>query len=159
MKTNTRYREMADFLLAYQWELWAFVSLVFLVLELTAGDFFMLCLAIGAMGAAVAAAIGGGFLACLAVFAVVSVACLYFVRPKALRRFGGGKAVRKSNADALDGSTGVVREEIPAGGYGYVAIDGDMWRSVSLDGKAIPAGTRVTVVSHKSIILTVRPQD
>lgn len=148
---------MADFLRAYQWELWAFVSLVFLVLELTAGDFFMLCLAIGAMGAAVAAAIGGGFLVCLAVFAVVSVMCLYFLRPKALKRFNA-RSVRKSNADALDGSTGVVKEEIVAGGYGYVAIDGDMWRSVSESGEAIPVGTRVKVVSHKSIILTVRPQ-
>ena len=42
-------------------------------------------------------------------------------------------------------------------GAGYVAIDGDMWRSVSADGSGIPEGTAVEVVSRESIILTVKP--
>ena len=61
------------------------------------------------------------------------------------------------NADALIGRRAVVREAIPAGGAGYVAIDGDMWRSVSADGSGIPEGTAVEVVSRESIILTVKP--
>ena len=56
-----------------------------------------------------------------------------------------------------DGRRAVVREAIPAGGAGYVAIDGDMWRSVSADGSGIPEGTAVEVVSRESIILTVKP--
>lgn len=142
--------------MAYQWEMWALAALVFLVLELTAGDFFMLCLAAGAVFSAIGAATGLGFLASLAVFAAVAVACLFFLRPKMLKRFGC-TGTRRSNADALDGKTGTVKEEIKAGGYGYVAIDGDMWRSVSHDGKSIPAGTKVVVVSRESIILTVKP--
>ncbi len=147
---------MTDFLMTYHWEVWAVVALMFLVLELTVGDFFMLCLGAGAVCSAVSASLGCGFGVCLAVFAVVSVACLFFLRPKALKRFGQRKT-RKSNADALDGKTGVVREEIKAGGYGYVAIDGDMWRSVSADGAAVAVGTKVIVLSHESIILTVKP--
>ena len=132
------------------------MALVFLVLELTAGDFFMLCLSAGAVCSAVGAALGCGFGVCLALFAVVSVACLLFLRPRVLKRFGQ-RNTRKSNAAALDGKIGVVREEIKAGGYGYVAIDGDMWRSVSYNGAAVAAGTKVIVLSHDSIILTVKP--
>ena len=50
-------------------------------------------------------------------------------------------------------------EEIKTGGYGYVGIDGDMWRSISESGEAIPAGTKVVVISHESIILTVKPAE
>lgn len=145
---------MIDFLTVYQWEIWAFVALVLLVLELTAGDFFMLCLAVGAVCSSVCAAIGAGLLACFIVFAIISVACLFFLRPKMLKRFAR-RTVRKSNADALLGKTGTVKEEIKAGSYGYVAIDGDMWRSISANGDAIAVGTKVVVVARESIILTV----
>ena len=131
---------MYEFFMTYQWEMWTVAALVFLVLELMAGDFFMLCLAAGA------------------VCSVITVASLFFLRPKALKRFRGGKT-RKSNADALDGKTGIVKEEIKTGGYGYVGIDGDMWRSISESGEAIPAGTKVVVISHESIILTVKPAE
>lgn len=147
---------MNDFFMTYHWEMWAAAALIFLVLELMAGDFFMLCLAAGAVCSAVAAAAGCSFTVCLVAFSVISVACLFFLRPKALKRFRQGKT-RKSNADALDGKIGTVREEIKAGGYGYVAIDGDMWRSVSDDGTPVPEGTKVVVISHESIILTVKP--
>ena len=40
---------MYEFFMTYQWEMWAVAALVFLVLELMAGDFFMLCLAAGAV--------------------------------------------------------------------------------------------------------------
>ena len=69
------------------------------------------------------------------------------------------KRKKTSAADALDGKTGIVKEEIKTGGYGYVGIDGDMWRSISESGEAIPAGTKVVVISHESIILTVKPAE
>ena len=149
---------MYEFFMTYQWEMWAVAALVFLVLEIMAGDFFMLCLAAGAVCSAVAAACGGSFTLCLVLCSVITVASLFFLRPKALKRFRGGKT-RKSNADALDGKTGIVKEEIKTGGYGYVGIDGDMWRSISESGEAIPAGTKVMVISHESIILTVKPAE
>ena len=108
---------MYEFFMTYQWEMWAVAALVFLVLELMAGDFFMLCLAAGAVCSAVAAACGGSFTLCLVLCSVITVASLFFLRPKALKRFRGGKT-RKSNADALDGKTGIVKEEIKTGGYG-----------------------------------------
>lgn len=146
---------MTEFLITYQWELWAVVALLFLMLELMAGDFFMLCLAVSSACAAVTSALGLGFLGNLAVFAVMAVASLLFLRPRALRRFGGSAHTRRSNADALAGMTGVVSEAIPAGGKGYVAIDGDRWPAVSDDGGGIEAGAKVRVLKHESIVLTV----
>lgn len=142
-------------LLRYQWEIWSAVALLFLVLELTAGDFFMLCLAAGAVAAAVAAGAGGGVLLALGVFAVVSVLCLFLLRPRALRRFGRG-ASRPSNADALIGRRGRVSEQIgPGDQRGRVAIDGDVWPACSEGGEEIAAGATVVVRQMHSIVLTV----
>ena len=69
--------------MTYQWEMWTVAALVFLVLELMAGDFFMLCLAAGAVCSAVAAACGGSFTLCLVLCSVITVASLFFLRPKA----------------------------------------------------------------------------
>lgn len=148
---------MTDFLMTYQWEAWLAASLIFLVLELMAGDFFMMCLAASAAVSAVVAALGGGFALCLAVFAVAAVGSLYFLRPRMIKRFARSGKWRKSNADALIGRKGIVKEEIRPAAPGYVAIDGDMWKSVAEGGGSIAAGTEVEVVSRDSIILTVKP--
>ena len=47
-------------------------------------------------------------------------------------------------------------ETIETGGFGRVAIDGDVWKAVSEDGTAIEKGQKVTVVSRDSIIITVK---
>ena len=60
-------------------------------------------------------------------FAVVSVLCLLFVRPVALRYLHRKKGDKVSNADAIIGRIGRVSEAIEADGFGRVAIDGDDW--------------------------------
>lgn len=139
------------------WEACAIAALLFLSAEIAAGDFSMVCLAIGAAVSAVAALCGAGLYAVVCIFALASLACIFFLRPPVLRRLRSRRGGRKSNAEALIGRRGVVREAIPAGGAGYVAIDGDMWRSVSADGGGIPAGAAVEVLSLESIVLTVKP--
>ena len=39
---------MIDYLLANMWQLWAVIAVLGLILELTSGDFFLMCIAIGA---------------------------------------------------------------------------------------------------------------
>ena len=97
-----------------------------------------------------------GFLWQLLLFAVLSVLCLFFVRPVMLRYFHRNDPDRKSNADALIGQEGRVSETIVADGYGRVAIDGDDWKAVSADGREIAKGSKVRVVSRDSIIITVQ---
>ena len=47
---------MMDYLANNMWQLWAVVAVAGLILELSSGDFFIICFAIGAVGAALAAA-------------------------------------------------------------------------------------------------------
>ena len=137
------------------WQLWAVIAFICLILEMTSGDFFLMCFAIGGV---VTAALSPftGFYAQLGIFAVVSVVCLFTVRPVALKWFHRNDSDRVSNADALLGREGRVREAIEADGYGRVAIDGDVWKAKSADGTAIPAETNVEVVARESTIITVK---
>ena len=61
---------MIDYLSQHLWQFWAVVAVLCLILELTAGDFFIMCFSIGAAFACGAAAVGAGFYTQLVFFAV-----------------------------------------------------------------------------------------
>lgn len=142
-------------ILMNMWQVWAGAVVVCLLLELTAGDFFIFCFAIGALFAAVSAAIGLGLYAQLVVFAVFTLVSLFWVRPFAKRYLHKGEDTRVSNADALMGRQGRVVETVQADGFGRVQIDGDVWKAVTQEPTDIPVGENVTVVGRKSTIITV----
>ena len=137
------------------WQMWVIIAVICLILELMNGDFFIMCFAIGGVCSSIAAAVGGNIYVQLAVFAITSVLSLFFVRPAALRYLHKNEDSRVSNADALIGQTGRVSEPIVADGFGRVAIDGDDWKALSVDGQPIEKDARVRVVSRESIIITV----
>lgn len=139
------------------WALWLVIAGVCLIIELTSFDFYVTCFAIGAVGAALSALLTSSFWVQVVVWAVVAVLSICFVRPLLTRHIHRKSGKRKSNADALIGRRGTVTEPIKAGGYGYVKIDGDEWRSVTADGTAIESGQSVEVIGRESIILTVKP--
>lgn len=145
---------MIAYLAANMWQVWAVVAVLGLILELSSGDFFIICFAIGAVGAAVVSPFAGIYVQ-LVVFAVVTLISIFLVRPVALRYLHRGEENRVSNADALLGQTGVVSEAIKAGGFGRVAIGGDDWKAVSSGPGELPVGTKVRVVGRESIIITV----
>ncbi len=149
---------MIDYISQNLWQLWAAVAFICLILELTSGDFFIMCFAIGAAVTAVVAPFTS-FYVQLAVLAVVSVVCLFTVRPVALRWFHRNDPNRVSNADALLGREGRVNEAIEADGFGRVAIDGDVWKAKSANKAAIPVGKNVKVVARESTIITVEVED
>jgi membrane protein implicated in regulation of membrane protease activity len=146
---------MIEYLLANMWQIWAIVAIVCLILELSSGDFFIICFSIGAVFAVIAAAVGLDAYWQIAIFALFSLIAIFTVRPVALRYLHKNEPNKPSNADALLGRTGRVTEEIPAEGTGYVQIDGDQWRAVSSTKTAIATGTTVRVVNRESTIITV----
>ena len=146
---------MVDYLLQNMWQLWAVVAVVCLILELMAGDFFIICFSIGAVFATLMAAMGGGIWFQLGTFAVFTLVSLYWVRPFAQRYLHKGEDSRVSNADALLGRQGRVVETIKVGGYGRVQIDGDIWKALTLGEDDIPEGSNVIVVDRASTIITV----
>ena len=145
---------MIEYISQNLWQLWAVIAVVCLILELTSGDFFIMCFAIGGAAAAIVSPFSN-FYVQLAVFAVVSLVSIFTVRPVALRWFHKNDPNRVSNSDALLGREGFVKETIEAGGFGRVAIDGDVWKAKSVDDSAVETGSKVKVVNRESTIITV----
>ena len=146
---------MIEYLAQHLWQAWAVVAVICLILELTAGDFFIICFSIGAFFAAIVAAVGGGIYLQLLAFAVFTLISLFWVRPIAKRYLRKGEDSRVSNADALLGRQGRVVETVKADGFGRVQIDGDIWKTVTNEAQDIPEGTNVRVVGRESTIITV----
>ena len=146
---------MIDYFVQHLWQVWAVVAVLCLIMELMAGDFFIICFSFGAIAAAVVAALGlNGYLQLLA-FAVFTLVFLFWFRPLARRYLHKGEDPRVSNADALIGRQGRVVETVKAGGYGRVQIDGDILKAVTLGENDIPEGRTVTVTDRASTIITV----
>ncbi len=146
---------MIEYFLANMWQVWATIAVICLILELSSGDFFIICFSIGAVFAVIGAAVGLNAYWQLAIFALFTAIAIFTVRPVALRYLHKNDPNRASNADALVGRTGRVTEVIKAGSKGYVQIDGDLWRAVSTTSADIPVGTSVRVISRESTIITV----
>ena len=144
---------MIQYFSEHLWQLWLIVSFICLILELTNGDFFIFCFAVGGIGGLAASLFTDTLWIQVVVFAIVSLLSIFFVRPVILKYFH--KPGRKSNADALIGRTGKVEEAIPGNGFGYVRIDGDSWKAKTSDGEPLAAGTDVRVIKMESIIVTV----
>ena len=137
------------------WHYWAIAALLLVVGEIFTSTFALICLAIGAAAAAVAAAVGCILEMQLVWFIVGTIASFLIVRPL-LRRLSKVDEV-PTNADALIGRRATVSEEInPQAGTGRVAIDGDDWKAESENDEPIEKGAKVVVVSRESIILTVK---
>lgn len=146
---------MIEYLAQHLWQMWAVVAVICLILELTAGDFFIICFSIGAFFGAVVAALGGSFYLQLVTFAVFTLISLFWVRPFARRYLRKGEDNRVSNADALMGRQGRVVEAVKADSFGRVQIDGDIWKAVTNESADIPEGANVRVVGRESTIITV----
>lgn len=146
---------MIDYLAQHLWQMWAVVAVICLILELTAGDFFIICFSVGAFFGAIVAAMGGNIYMQLLAFAAFTLVTLFWVRPLAKRCFHAGEDKRVSNADALLGRQGRVVEPVKAEGFGRVQIDGDIWKAVTNEPNDIPEGSNVRVIGRESTIITV----
>jgi len=144
---------MVEYLLQNSWQVWAVVAVLCLILELSSGDFFIICFSIGAVAAVIGAAVGLSIYWQVGLFVLFSLLAIFTVRPFALRWLHKNEPNRATNADALLGRTGRVTEAISVGNNGYVQIDGDLWKAVS--DINIPVGTTVRVVGRESTIITV----
>jgi di/tricarboxylate transporter len=70
---------MIEYLAQHLWQMWAIVAVVCLILELMAGDFFIICFSIGAVFAAITAAVGCGIYWQLLSYCCACGGCLLFV--------------------------------------------------------------------------------
>ena len=144
---------MIEYILQNMWQIWAVIAIICLILELSSGDFFIICFSIGAVFSIISAVCGLSIYWQIFIFAIFSLLSVIFIRPIALRYLHKNDPNRASNADALLGRTGKVTETIKVGDSGYVQIDGDLWKAVS--DTEIGVGTSVRVIGRESTIITV----
>ena len=74
---------MIDYIVGNLWIMWAVIMLGCLILELSSGDFFITCLAIGAL-VATGASFVFPFWAQILIWAVCSILSIWLIRPKLL---------------------------------------------------------------------------
>lgn len=140
------------------YQIWLIAAIVLVILEITTSGFGVICFAIGAGFAALAAGLGLESVTWqIVIFAVVSLLTFIFLRPVVMRFFEKKSKDVKTNAEAIVGRKGIVSERINATQHtGRVAIDGDDWKAVSEDGSVIEKGQSVEIVKLDSIIVTVK---
>jgi membrane protein implicated in regulation of membrane protease activity len=129
------------------WVIWIIAACAFGVGEIVTTSFFLAPFAGGAAAAAVAAAIGAGTVVSWAVFLIVSLLLLTFVRPIARAHLRMPPQLRTGTA-ALVGKRAVALERIANHeGVGTIRIDGEVWTARSYDEDVvIAAGARVEVI-------------
>ncbi|SEF70410.1 Membrane protein implicated in regulation of membrane protease activity [Actinacidiphila yanglinensis] len=101
--------------------------------------------AVGAIGGAVTAGLGGGIVVQVVVFVLVSVALLVFVRPLAYRN--RQRPDQRSGVEALKGKQAVVLERVDGGAGGRIKLAGEIWSARSLEhDRVFDPGQHVDVV-------------
>lgn len=139
------------------WIIWLIIAAALAAVELLFGAFAAFCPAIGAVCAAVAAAMGFGLEGQLIALIIGGVVAFIFLGPLVNKNLHKGNEY-SSNMDALIGRESVVSHAYRAGeNPGRLRIDGDNWQFVSNDGSSIESGTQVRVTGYDSIILKVKP--
>ena len=139
------------------WLYWVIFALILFIIEMFTAGFAVICLSIGAGGAAIAAATDATLEVQLLTFAIVSLVALAGVRPLLKRLFYRDGEKVATNSSAMVGKHGIVCSDVDGDNEsGRVIIEGVDWRAKSLDGDTIPKGTRVVVVAIDSVVLTIK---
>lgn len=134
---------MNDFINDYGWVVWLAIALLLVIVELVSLDLVLLMFGLGALAAAAATAAGIPFLVAAIVFAVVSVALLFVLRPPLVARLHDGPTLTTGHGN-LVGTTAVVVEPVDWQG-GRVQLRGELWSARTTDGGAFDTGTEVLV--------------
>ncbi len=139
------------------WIYWVIAALLLFIVEMFTAGLAVICLSIGCLGSAIAAAMDASIEWQLSIFAIVSFIALIAVRPLLKRLFYKGGEKVATNASAMVGKHGVVCADIYGNDeQGRVMIEGVDWRAITTDDEHLAKGTRVVVVAINSVVLTVK---
>ena len=113
------------------WVLWLIAAGVLAVGEIVSLSFFMGPIAVAAVAASVAAAVGAGLALQLTVFIVASIASIGVLRPVA-RRHLKTPAQLRTGTQALVGAQAEVLERVDRRG-GQIKLAGEIWSARAYD--------------------------
>jgi membrane protein implicated in regulation of membrane protease activity len=136
------------------WLFWLIAAAILGIGEIATTGFFMAPFAAGALIAALASAVGAGWVISLALFLVVSIVALAALRPIARAHLRQPSQLRTGTA-ALVGRNATVVERIEADA-GSVRLEGERWRARAYDeDEVFEPGTRVQVLEIRGVTALV----
>jgi membrane protein implicated in regulation of membrane protease activity len=135
---------MIDWLSDHAWVGWLGFAVILSVVELLSLDLVLLMFALGALGGAVVAGLGGPLWLAIAVFVVVSLILLFLVRPPLVQRLHAGPTLQHMHQN-LVGREALVVEPIDSRS-GRVQLAGELWSARTDDHQTFDTGVEVEVV-------------
>lgn len=139
--------------------LWLGVGVVLLLVEIFTLTIVLGMVGVGALVAALAAALGAPVLAQAGAFVVTSTGLLVFAREPVQRMLNKGDGGASSDARALTGSTAVVIEQV-TDATGQVRLNGELWRARPYAvGPPLEPGAAVSVAVVQGATLLVYSPD
>lgn len=140
------------------WVIWLLIAAVLGVAEVFSMTLVLGILAVAALVAALAGAIGLPVAIQIIAFAAAAVAGLLVVRP-IIRRHTAQAPALQSGTARLVGKSGVVVHEV-TGESGIIKLVGEEWSARSIDEDlVIPAGTHVDVLEIDGATAVVYPRE
>jgi membrane protein implicated in regulation of membrane protease activity len=140
------------------WIVWLVLAAVLGVAEVMTTTLAFGLIAVGALVAGIAGALGAGLPIQVAAFAVAAGAGLGVVRPIAVRHIKQPPPLR-TGTSALVGRSAKVVEEVSDDG-GQVRIGGELWSARPYDGsQVIPVGSTVDVFAIEGATALVHPRE
>jgi membrane protein implicated in regulation of membrane protease activity len=136
---------MTDWIASHAALAWLAASVVLAVVELLSMDFVLLMFGFGALAAAAVAVLGAPLWLAVAVFAIVSVALLFLLRPALLHRLHSGPTLATGFSN-LVGKPALVLQSVDSRD-GRVRIGSEEWSARTADGRPIDVGVEAVVVA------------
>lgn len=134
---------------------WLIAFIIFVVGEAVTVGLIAIWFAIGALGAMLTAALGGGLWLQIVVFLILSAVSLMLFKPLSQKWMTSHKTAR-TNADRVIGESALVTEDIDnTRATGQVQVDGQIWTARSAHDVVIPAGSQVKVLSIQGVKVMV----
>lgn len=134
--------------------LWIGLFVAALIVEGLTMQLVSIWFAVGALGALVAAFIGGSLVVQASIFVILSLVLFLATRPL-VQKISRSPTVH-TNADSVIGMEGIVRERIDTlSGTGRVYVNGLSWAAKA--DTIIEKGEKIIVLSMEGVTLTVRP--
>ncbi len=136
--------DLGNWISDHAWVAWVGGAVLLSVVELVSLDLVLLMFALGALAAAVVAALGAPLWVCILVFAAVSTFLLFFARPSIVAKLHDGPTLTQGHNNLL-GRTAVVIDRVDWRG-GRVELASENWSARTVtEGESYEAGTEVLV--------------
>lgn len=134
--------------------IWLIVMVIFLIIEAITMGLTTIWFAVGAFVAMILSLFGVPLSVQIAVFLILSIACLFFVYPIVKNKIKPGQI--KTNYESVINKVGIVSERIDnINALGQVKVDGQIWTARALEDEVIEVDTRVIINEVRGVKLFV----